>query len=56
VARQIGGSARVVGFLFGVLPTVQLDHQRGVAAQEIQEIGAERDLPLPFPAAEATGA
>ncbi len=44
-------SACVVFQLVGVLATIDLHDEAGVTAKEVQDIGIERDLPFPPPAA-----
>lgn len=50
---EVGRAAGVVSELIGMLPAVDLDDDAGFHAQEVEEIGAPGDLPLPLPAAEA---
>ena len=45
----------VVGDLVCVLAAIDLDHEGGLDAQEVQEVRPPGNLPLPFPAAEPAG-
>jgi hypothetical protein len=55
-SRQVCRAAPVVRHLIGVLASVHLDNQPSLDAEEVQEIGAPWDLPLPFPTAQPMGA
>jgi len=55
-AFEVDGAAGVIGDLVGVLAAVDLQDQGGVAAEKIEDVGAEGDLALPLPAAESARA
>ena len=46
----------VVGDLVGMLTAIDLYDQASVGAEEIEDVGTKRNLPLPAPTTQATGA
>ena len=52
-AIEIGGAARVVLKLIGVLVPVEFDHEARLAAEEVKDVGREWRLTAPTPIAEA---
>ena len=52
-AFQVGGAAVVVVSPVDVLAAVQLNDERCVGAEEVNDIGTARDLALPLPAGQA---
>lgn len=51
-AFQVDRATLVIGDLLRVLAAIEFEDELGFGAQEIDDVGAARDLALPFPTAE----